>query len=96
MAKHSRHLLELAKRGAELQLRDILHEARLLFGLFPHLRDTFDRDEMPLTFLMAEDSGALNQSAAPGARRKPRSAASRKAASKRMKKYWAAKRKNSD
>ena len=96
MAKHSRHLLELAKRGAELQLRDLLHEARLLIGLFPHLRDNFNRDEMPLDFLMAEDSGALEQSAAPRARRKPRSAASRKAASTRMKKYWAAKRRAKD
>ena len=96
MAKHSRHLLELAKRGAELQFQDLLHEARLLIGLFPHLRDNFNRDEMPLDFLMAEDSGALEQSVAPRARRKPRSAASRKAASTRMKKYWAAKRKEKD
>ena len=96
MAKHSRHLLELAKRGAELQFQDLLHEARLLIGLFPHLRDNFNRDEMPLDFLMAEDSGALEQSVAPLARRKPRSAASRKAASTRMKKYWAAKRKEKD
>ena len=96
MAKHSRHLLELAKRGAELQFQDLLHEARLLIGLFPHLRDNFNRDEMPLDFLMAEDSGALEQPVAPRARRKPRSAASRKAASTRMKKYWAAKRKEKD
>ena len=96
MAKHSRHLLELAKRGAELQFQDLLHEARMLIGLFPHLRDNFNRDEMPLDFLMAEDSGALEQSVAPLARRKPRSAASRKAASTRMKKYWAAKRKEKD
>ena len=96
MAKHPPHLLALAKRGAELQFRDLLHEARLLIGLFPHLRDAFDRDEMPLTFLMAEDSGALEGVKAPPQRRKPRSHASRKAASARMKKYWAAKRKEND
>ena len=48
----------LAKRGAETQLREVLHEARLLIELFPHLRDSFDKDELPLKFIMAKESGA--------------------------------------
>jgi hypothetical protein len=54
-------LYELAKRGAEVQLRELLHEAKLLVDLFPHLRDSFDRDELPLTFIMARSSGALRK-----------------------------------
>ncbi len=54
MAKHPPRLLELAKRGAETQLRDLLREAKMLLDLFPHLRDSFDREELPLKFVMAE------------------------------------------
>jgi hypothetical protein len=55
------HLYELAKRGAEVQLRELLHEAKLLVDLFPHLRDSFDNDELPLNFIMARGSGALRR-----------------------------------
>ncbi len=92
MAKHSPRILDLAKRGAAAQVRDLLHEARMLLELFPDLRDSFDKDELPLNFIMAEGSGALMGKTR---RRKPMSAAARKAVSARMKKYWAArKRKN--
>jgi hypothetical protein len=55
------HLYELAKRGAEVQLRELLHEAKLLIGLFPHLRDSVDQDELPLNFIMAKGSGAVTK-----------------------------------
>jgi hypothetical protein len=45
-------LLELAKRGAENQLSDLLHEIRMLIELFPHLRDSYDPDELPVKFLI--------------------------------------------
>lgn len=52
-ARKSRsHLMELAKRGAQAQLDDLLHEVQMLIELFPHLRDSLDRDELPLGFLM--------------------------------------------
>ena len=89
----SPNLYELAKRGAEVQLRDLVHEVKLLIGLFPHLRDSFDKDELPISFIVAKDSGALTKK---GAGRRPRarmSAVARKAVSERMKKYWAARRK---
>jgi hypothetical protein len=88
--KDDTHLYELAKRGAQAQLRDLAQEARYLLGLFPDLRDSFDSDELPINFLIAERSGALENTRG---RRKPMSAAARKAASARMKKYWAGKRK---
>ena len=50
-------MLELAKRGAEARLQDLLHEARLLVDLFPHLRDSFDPDELPVSFILARGSG---------------------------------------
>src|SRR5260370_42103856 len=36
------HLYELAKRGAKVQLLDLLEEAKLLLSLFPHLRESCD------------------------------------------------------
>ncbi len=84
MAKHSPRILELAKRGAAAQVRDLLHEAKMLLGLFPDLRDSFDKDELPLNFIMAEGSGSPVRRT-----RKPMSAAAKKAASARMKKSWA-------
>ena len=88
-AKHSSNILALAKRGAEARLEDLKQEIKLLVGLFPHLRDSFDKDELPLSFIMAKDSGRLK--AKDGGRRRQRmSAAARKAVSARMKKYWAA------
>jgi hypothetical protein len=54
-------MYELAKRGAEVQLRELLHEAKLLIGLFPHLRDSVDQDELPINFIMARGSGAVTK-----------------------------------
>lgn len=91
MATHSRHLLDLARRGAEVRLREIVHEARNLVALFPHLRDSFDPDELPVQFIIAE--GAGRTSVMP-ARRRRMSAAARRAVGRRMKKYWAEQRKS--
>jgi hypothetical protein len=87
---HKAHVYELAKRGAELQFKELLHEVKLLVDLFPHLRDSFDKDELPIKFIMARESGALTRK---GVRERPgMSAAARKAVSARMKRYWAARR----
>ena len=40
MAKHPAHILELAKIGAQTQLRDMVQEVRYPLDLFPHLRDS--------------------------------------------------------
>ena len=53
------HLYELAKRGAEVQFQELLHEVKLLVELFPHLRDSVDQDELPLDFIMARSSGTV-------------------------------------
>jgi hypothetical protein len=61
MQKHSPRIFELARRGAEARLRDLLHEVRLLLLAFPHLRDAFDKDELPITFIVAKGSGRLTR-----------------------------------
>ena len=91
MAKHSSHILELAKRGAEARLQDLAMEAKLLMQLFPHLKDSFDKDELPVSFIVKRDAGRLTQGRG-ARRRKGMSAAARKAVGLRMKKYWAEKR----
>ena len=59
-AKTHSSILELARRGAEVR-RDLLHELRLLLLAFPHLRDAFDKDELPITFIVAKGSGRLTK-----------------------------------
>jgi hypothetical protein len=70
MAKQPPRILELAKRGAEARLQDLIHEAKLLVQLFPHLRDSYDPDELPVSFIVAKGSGQLKKKEA--ARRRPR------------------------
>lgn len=90
MAKKSSHILELAKRGAQARLQDLTMEAKLLLQLFPDLKDSFEEDELPISFIIAKDSGRLTR----GNRvRQKMSPAARRAISQRMKKYWAGKRK---
>jgi hypothetical protein len=86
--KQNTGLFELAKRGAEARLGDLVHEAKLLIKLFPHLRDSFDHDELPMPFIMARSSGGLG----PRRAKRKMSAAARKAVSARMKRYWAKRR----
>ena len=93
MPRHPSHILEFAKRGAEARLRELVNEAKNLIGLFPHLRDSFDKDEWPVSFMLKKGAGRVTKKQAQGRRRRKMTAAARKAVSDRMKKFWAAKRK---
>ncbi len=93
MSKHPSHLVELAKHGAEVRLRELVQEARYLVDLFPDLRDSFDPDELPIPFLLWDQAGGGAPSRTAGRPRRRVSAAARKAASERMKKYWETRRK---
>ena len=75
MAKHSSSILELAKRGAEARFRELVTEAKNLIGLFPHLRDSFDKDELPVSFILKKGAGRPANQKAPRRRRKMSSAA---------------------
>jgi hypothetical protein len=91
--KRDHHLYQLAKRGAEARLSDLVHEAKLLVGLFPHLRDSFDKEELPLSFLIAKGAGRVTRRSKTVRRRRRMSPAARRAVSQRMKRYWAQRRK---
>jgi hypothetical protein len=58
MRRRARPILDLARRGAEAR-QQVVHELRLLLQAFPHLRDAFAKDELPISFIVAKDSGRL-------------------------------------
>jgi hypothetical protein len=93
MARHPAHILELAKHGAEVQLRDLLQEIKYLIELFPHLRDSLDEDELPLRFIMARDAGRASTAGGERSRsRRPRVPGATRKPAERMK-HWSATRK---
>jgi hypothetical protein len=61
MAKPASRTPNLTKRGAEARLRDLMFELKLLVELFPHLRDSYDADELPIAFIVAKGSGQLKK-----------------------------------
>ncbi len=67
-------------------------EAKLLIQLFPHLKDSFDKDELPISFIVKRDAERLTKGKV-ARRRKGMSPSARKAVGVRMKKYWAQRRK---
>jgi hypothetical protein len=64
--KRDAHLFELAKRGAEVQLRELVQEAKYLIDLFPHLRDSYDGDELPVSFIIRRGAGRAARRKATG------------------------------
>lgn len=84
-AKQDAHLHGLARRGAEVRLREIADEIKLLFSAFPDLRDSFDPEELPISFILKR--GAARAGRKSGQR--GWTAEQRKAAAARMKAYWA-------
>jgi hypothetical protein len=79
MPKHSSHILEYAKRGAEHRYHELKAELALLMEHFPHLRGG-----------AAHRLGSPAETVkTPIRRRRKMSAAAKKTVSARMKKYWA-------
>jgi hypothetical protein len=85
LAKHSSHILELAKKGAAHRYQELKAELADLEKAFPHLE--FGSAVSPAA-PKAEFERLRRQR-----KRKSMSATARKAVSVRMKKYWAARRK---
>jgi hypothetical protein len=86
------HLKALAKHGAAARIRELAHELGGLLKLFPDLEDSFDPDELPIAFRLKTAGERPERKALQ--RRAKWTAAQRNAAAKRMKAYWA-KRKRS-
>jgi hypothetical protein len=88
MPKYSSHIVELAKRGAEARLRELIGEAKNLIELFPRLRDSFDRDELPMPFILRKGAGRARKFK-PARRRRRMSAAARAKIAAAQKRRWA-------
>jgi hypothetical protein len=91
MAKHSSHILEMARKGAEHRYQELQAEIAALVKHFPHVARRAGRQ---ISTVVARGR-AIAEAEAPRVRRRARkmSAAARRAVSARMKKYWAARRK---
>ena len=88
MAKHSSHILELARKGAEHRYQELKAEIAALRKYFPELTRT-SRVTQPQIDMSSEPAAMIDR---PRRKRRRMSATARKAVSKRMKKYWAMKR----
>jgi hypothetical protein len=103
-SKKDSHLYKYAKLGAEARLRDVVNELKQLVELFPHLQDNFDRDELPIPFILKRDAGraarraekaqqaAKAGTAGPARRRRKMSAEGRERIRQAQLKRWAKQR----
>jgi hypothetical protein len=48
--------LTVAKQEAEARFRELIDELRMLTIAFPHLGDSFDADELPISFILERGS----------------------------------------
>ena len=88
MPKHSSHILALAKRGADVRFQELLDEMNLLTLSFPHLRDAFSRDDLPIRLILRRGRDKAEAAATPPKRSKM-SAAARRKISLAQKRRWA-------
>src|SRR5438105_3125466 len=49
-------LVQLGRGSAQRRFGDLMRELRLLVALFPDPADSFNADELPLSFIMKRDS----------------------------------------
>ncbi len=80
MAKSASPKSTLNKRGAESRFRVLIDELKLLTVAFPHLSESFDADELPVSFLLkqgADRAARKIRPAKPGAPPKKKAAAKR-------------------
>ena len=88
MAKHSAHILDMARKGAGHRYEELKAEIALLVKNFPHLRGRSPSRGRQID-VSAEPAATIDRTPR---RRRGMSAAARRAVSARMKKYWAARR----
>lgn len=91
MAKHSSHILQLAKRGAEVRFRELVDELKFLTLSFPHLRNAADGEDLPVKFILRRGRDKAGPVQASRTRRKM-SAKARKAIGDAQRKRWAEKK----
>ena len=86
MAKHSSHILELARKGAQHRVEELQAEIAALRRDFPGLAE---RAGAAIGTAIGRTAADVKRTVTRGRRM---SAAARRAVSERMKKYWAARR----
>lgn len=86
-------LKSYARRGAEARLNDLNSELESIYAAFPDLRPAGRaRRGRGKAVVNHEEQATGGRTAARVRRRKPMTAAQRKAVGERMKKYWAARK----
>jgi hypothetical protein len=83
MPKHSSHILELARRGADHRYAELKAEIATLVRTFPHLRASGRRTKIDLS---SEPAAMIDR---PRRRRRRMSAAARRKISLAQKRRWA-------
>jgi len=89
LAKHSDDILTWARRGAEARWNELQAEVASLVKAFPHLTTLSRRTQRAV----GNAARGVADTLAPRRKRSTMTPAQRKAVSARMKKYWAARRK---
>jgi hypothetical protein len=87
MAKHSSHILEMARKGAEHKYEELKAEIGALVKHFPHLRGSHAKQPYPFALEQADLPAA-----APRKPRRKMSAAAKRRISLAQKKRWAKQR----
>jgi hypothetical protein len=87
MAKHSSHILELARKGAEHRLQELRLEIAALIRHFPHLGGRTRSFRRPQIDLSSEPAATIDWK--PRKKRRRMSAAARKKIGDAQRKRWA-------
>jgi hypothetical protein len=56
MVKRRSRVLKLTKSSAAVEFKALVDELKFLLAMFPHLRDSYDPDELPVSFILKRDS----------------------------------------
>jgi hypothetical protein len=68
MPKPRSRVAKLTKSGAAIEFKALMDELKFLLDMFPHLRDSYDPDELPVKFILKRD--AARSKGKPARRRK--------------------------
>jgi hypothetical protein len=56
MPKPRSRVAKLTKSGAAIEFKALVDELKFLLEMFPHLRDSYDPDELPVSFILKRDA----------------------------------------
>jgi hypothetical protein len=56
MPKPRSRLAKLTKSSAAVEFKALVDELKFLLDMFPHLRDSYDPDELPVSFILKRDA----------------------------------------